>query len=210
MNPPEEDDDLPSLDALEGRLRRELAHIQGDIESIVKHDGEHPGDQLDEALDSNVVRIESTVSDLRRALDRLARVAPVDLSRVARKALDTLLLKFEKPLVLHVTWDESLPHPAVSAEALNSVVSRMMNLVTRYLMPGDQVTVQTLRDEDEAVLSLIVAPSDPWGRPVWLDEFTLRCRSLGDFIEELGGRFVLDTQDLLKLQLRLKLGVGVH
>jgi hypothetical protein len=207
---PPDDDELLSLEALEGRLRRDLAGIERDLDSIVGAAGEHPGDEVDTSFDGNVLRLENTIGDLRRAIDRLSKVAPVDLTRVAARALNELLLAIEKPLVLHVSWDDTLPHPAMPAEALSSVVTRMMTLVIRYLAPGDELALRTLRDGDEAVLSLRVAPAGPWGRPDWVDEFVLRCRSLGDFVEELGGRFVLDPGDEVQVELRLKLGVGVH
>ena len=201
----QDDIDLPSLETLESQIRRDLAMVQQDLDALLSSEPAMPEPEVDEGFTANVSRIEETMGDLRRALDRLTSVGPVDLSKIASKVLSELLLDLEKPLVLTVQWDEALAKPTVAAEALSSVIGRMMRLVVRIVEPGDGIRIQTLREDDDAVLRIEVDPSDPWGRPQWVDELSLRCRSVGDFVEELGGRFDLDVSDGLLLELRLDL-----
>ena len=206
---PSDDEDLPSLEAIEGQLRSDLSSLQRDLDALAGEGFGQYADDGAEGFERSVHRLEDTVGDLRRALDRLVSVGPVDLSKVAAESLSTLLLEVEKPLVLHVAWDQTLAHPAVPGEALRAVVTRMMSLVVRHVEGGDGLTFRTLQEREEAVLRIVVTPNNPFGMGASFEGFTLRCQSIGDFVEELGGRFVLEAGQELTLELRLKLGVGV-
>lgn len=191
-----------SLDAIEIRLRRDLLAVQKELDTLTSGDGGHPGDEADASFDAHVARIESTIGDLHRALERLSKVRAVDLTRVASWALSELLLQLEKPLVLSVSWDADLPVLRIADEALSSIVARMMSLVARYVDPGDEVALSTLCEDGQVVLRIVVTPFEPWSRSGRGDDFRLRCRSLVDFVEEIEGRFVLSDEERVQLDLR--------
>jgi hypothetical protein len=194
----------PSLDTVQRMLSRTLSRLESDIESALRAD---PGEEdALRRLDEDRAELEDRVDGLRRTLTRLADVAPIDVNRITTEVLDEILLELEKPLELSVAWAQTLPAPSVSESSLRSVLFRSIDLIVRHARPGDRVSLSTARVDDEVTLSMAIEPyaGDEELEP--FDVLMMRCRSLGEFVRELGGRFLLADHDGVHLEIRLWCG----
>lgn len=204
-----EDADTDDLRSIERKLELDLANLQHDLHTLLSGEDASFGATFESDFGRSVARIERTIGGLRRAVDRLAVVGPVNLSAIADRVLSELLLVTEKPLVLRVEWDPALPQVLLPVEAAQSAVARTLSLLMRYLQPGDSFALRTFAQDGDIVLRADVTFDDPYGSSAWFEELNLRASSLAEFIGELGGGFSLHNEEALRLELRFRAAARV-
>ena len=199
----ERDDDLRSLEELQRQIRRELDHLEVELAPVFGGIFDDPAESI-ERFERSAGRLETSLTELGEALSGLESVAPIDLSRIAARLLQDMLLGLEKPLVIEVHWQDDLPRPVVSGEPLRSLLQRVFDLVGRFSQAGDTLRVGTEAADGDAVLRVAVLPGEPSSASETAAQLRIRGSSLDEFVQDLGGRFDLAVEPRrIELSIRL-------
>ena len=127
----------------------------------------------------------------------------LDFGQLAREAATEALASANVPVQLHVTGQGLVQLPGVAPAAARAAVGRMLRIAVEHAGAGGEVTVTPSFEAGCAVL-LVEARNDAntaGGLPP-----ELRCRSLEDFVAELGGRLRWSGSGPRELAMRLHLG----
>ena len=109
------------------------------------------------------------------------------------------------PVVVSTSWGSSLPPVSVTMKLLRATLSRIFALAASYAGPGGELSLSTLGLVDGAGLSVAAMPVGSVADSQQAEEVLLRCRSLEQFIHELGGRFEVELGEAGALQFRAQL-----
>lgn len=206
-DPRNDEGDDRSLEDIQQVIRAELDRIELELSAVLAGEGrlepEHSLDRFERITEG----LESAIHELGESLARLGSVAPVDVNRLASKALQETLVDLEKPLVLRAVWSNELPQPVVPPEPLRSLLARVLSLVGRFSAAGDAVLVTTRKEGQEVVFEVELEPCDPRSTADVSKHFQLRSSSLGEFVSDLGGQFML-REEARTVIMEVRLPVG--
>ncbi|MHC5063784.1 MAG: hypothetical protein ACYTG5_07405 [Planctomycetota bacterium] len=190
---------------IEGQILDSLSQIDRSLESIV--DGSYAANPAELSLDLDLCgdQLSDLLGTLTGELDALADAAGCTLNEVAETVLSETVAALSHPVVVSTSWGSGLPPVSVTLKMLRATLSRIFALAAGYAGPGGELSLRTLGLVDGAALSARARPVTGASQSPQSEEVLLRCRSLDQFINDLGGRFEAELDEDGTLHFRTEL-----
>ena len=199
-----------SLDELHRSLKSILGELEGDLGTILDGaEGSDPAAILNR-LDERMGELDGALRDLRTALET-APSSGGNFNLMLEKALDEVLVLLEIPLVIRAAWEGDLPAVGESnSEPISAAMRRILSLAARHAGPGGELKLKTNCHDGQVLLHVDVVchDTDHMSRPQ--EPMYLRCRSVEEFVRDLGGRFHLTDGPDHSMHLVVQFDVGVE
>lgn len=199
------------LDALQDALKRSLGDLEQSIGSI--HDGSFQQDpqRLLDSLGPKNEALDELLSQLTSTLEELTEVSPVEINQLVRRALPDLLARVGYPLIVSSRLDSSMPAVEAPVQPLHAAIERVLDVAGSHAGPGGQISVRTSSGEETAELYLDAEPHerDPQ-RELTGESLRMRCASVDQFIQDLGGGFQAEVEESGRLHILVQLSTRVE
>lgn len=187
-------------------LRESLKNIDTAADLIFKGVELSSPDQLEADLDRGCDELRSSLASLMSdpsAVPNATDDPTADFGQLARNAAAEVLASANVPVQLHVRGEERVPLPDVAPGVVQAAVARMLRIAVEHAAAGGEVTVTPSLEGSDA--TLLVEARNATGASARLPP-DLHCRSLEDFVAELGGRLQWFGSGPRDLSMSLRLG----
>lgn len=183
------------LEDIELRILDSLTEIDRSVESVV--DGTYVASpaELSLDLDLRTDQLSEILGCLSEELDSLADAAGCALNQIAETVLNETVAALKHPVVVSTSWGASLQPVSVTMKLLHATLSRIFALAASYAGPGGELSLRTLGLADGAGIGVKASPVTKPVESDQSDAVLLRCRSLEQFVHELGGRFEVELDE---------------
>lgn len=201
------------IDALQRSLKQVLGRIQTDLGMILPHSDLDDPDGFLLQFDDRMHRLDEQLERLSSLLGRMSRALPTDFNLLAERALQDALSLLGVPVVVQSTWGRALPPlDECMSDPVAAVLRRLFSLAVREARAGGEVRIETKAHDGRLLLHVDVCCAEPGLAEAAQEPRHLRCRSVEEFVHDLGGRFHLaDGPDgALHIVTQIPAGAAAH